>query len=282
MKVAVIGADGMLGSEFISIFINKDIEYAAYTIKDLDITNKETLGVIEQYSPNIIINCSAYTAVDKAEEDIKMAYAVNGEGVKNLAEIALKLGAKFVHFSTDYIFSGEGTRPYLEDDESAPVSVYGKSKLQGEEELRRILPFDKYLLLRTAWLYGIGGNNFVKTMIRLANEGKDIKVVDDQVGSPTFAKDLAMWTIELLDKNCNGIYHAVNSGSCNWYQFANKIFELSKLKVNYSAVNSTQFITKAKRPRYSIMNNNKLQKDLGYSIREWPEALSEYIFLTKL
>ena len=282
MKVAIIGADGMLGSEFMSLFIKNDIEYAAYTIKDLDITNKETLCVIEQYCPNVIINCSAYTAVDKAEEDTKMAYAVNGEGVKNLAEIALNLGAKFVHFSTDYVFSGEGTRPYLEDDESAPVSVYGKSKLQGEEALRSILPVEKYLLLRTAWLYGIDGNNFVKTMIRLANEGKDIKVVDDQVGSPTFAKDLAMWTIELLDRNYNGIYHAVNSGSCNWYQFANMIFELSHLKVNCSAVNSNQFITKAKRPRYSIMNNNKLQKDLGHSIREWPEALSEYIFLTKL
>ena len=282
MRVAIIGADGMLGGEVVSLCIEKQIEYAIFTIKDIDITNKETLYVIEKYRPNVIINCSGYTAVDKAEEEIQTAFAVNGEGVKNLAEIALRSGAKLVHFSTDYIFSGEGTRPYLEDDESAPTSVYGKSKLQGEDVLKSVLPVNQYLLLRTAWLYGRGGNNFVKTMLRLASEGKDIKVVDDQFGCPTFAKDLAAWTLGLLAINCNGTYHAVNSGSCNWYQFANKIFELSGLTVNCSPVNSNQFITKAKRPHYSIMDNRKLKKALGHPIREWTEALSEYIFLTKL
>ncbi len=282
MKIAIVGADGMLGGEFVLLCKERNVEHCGYTINDIDITNKVTLSVLEQYGPDIIINCAAYTAVDKAEEDSKLAYAVNGEGVKNIAEVALRIGAKMVHFSTDYIFSGENNSPYLEEDEPAPMSVYGKSKLQGEVALKQILPVEKYLLLRTAWLYGRGGTNFVKTMLRLAGEGRDIKVVDDQYGCPTFAKDLAIWTMELLEKNKSGIYHAVNNGSCNWYQFAKKIFEFSEAVVNCSPVSSEQFPTKAKRPKYSIMSNKKLQKTLNFTIREWSEALSEYIFLTKL
>ncbi|MDD4526494.1 MAG: dTDP-4-dehydrorhamnose reductase [Candidatus Margulisbacteria bacterium] len=282
MRIAIIGADGMLGSEFVSLCKIRKKEYSEFTIKDVDITNKQTLAVVEQYAPTVIINCAAYTAVDKAEDDKLTAFAVNSEGVKNLAELALSLNAKFIHFSTDYVFPGDGIIPYVENDKTGPKSVYGESKLQGEEHLRRVLVDKQYLLLRTAWLYGEYGNNFVKTMIRLAREGKDIKVVNDQFGSPTFAKDLAVWTMELIDKNISGVFHATNNGACSWYDFAKKIFELQKMSVNLTKSSSEQYITKAERPKFSIMDNSKLKKALGYSIREWQEALSEYLLLTKI
>lgn len=282
MKIAVIGADGMLGSEVTLLLKEKDIDCCPYTVKNLDVTSKETLNVIKENSPNIIINCSAYTAVDKAQEDVETAFAVNSIGVKNLAEVSKEIGAKLVHFSTDYVFSGEAKVPYLELDSTNPIGVYGKSKLAGEEYLKKTLPETQFLLLRTAWLYGAYGNNFVKTMIRLAKEKDEVRVVNDQYGSPTYAKDLATWTFELLLLNQSGIFHATNSGSCSWYQFAKKIFELSGISVKCTAITSNDYVAKVKRPKFSVLNNEKLKKVLDYSIREWTEALSEYLFLTKL
>ncbi len=282
MKIAIIGADGMLGSEFVLLCKERVIDFSSYTINEIDITKSDSLVVIEKNVPNVIINCAAYTAVDNAEDDSTVAFAVNADGVKNIAELALSLGAKLVHFSTDYVFSGDAQNPYLEDAAAAPVSVYGKSKLRGEEYLQEVLGNGNFLLLRTAWLYGSNGKNFVSTMLRLAKERGEVRVVNDQVGCPTFAKDLALWTLDLLENDAKGIFHAVNNGHCSWYEFAKKIFELSSIKVDCFPVSSEEFISKAKRPRYSIFSNQKLQDTLGYNVREWSEALSEYLFLTKL
>ena len=282
MKLAIIGADGMLGSEFVELCLAKGIEHRPFLFPDIDITDINSLVVIKEYAPDVIINCSAYTAVDKAEDDVDAAYAANGAGVRNLAEIAKVIGCKLVHFSTDYVFSGISCEPYLEQEVTAPVSVYGKSKLKGELAIKEVLAEKDYLLLRTAWLYGKGGPNFVKTMIKLAEDRDELSVVDDQVGSPTLASDLAKWTISLLERKEAGTFHAVNSGSCTWFSFAKKIFELKEIDIIVNPVSSNEFKTRAVRPAYSVMNNLKLKKSLNYPIREWSEALSEHLFVTNI
>ena len=280
--VALIGANGMLGSAFAEDLRNKGIAYTPLTENEIDITDRQSLHILKDIKANFVINCAAYTAVDLAEQEKDKAFSVNGHGVENLAQAAKDYDFFLVHYSTDYIFSGSSKNGYAETDQPMPLSVYGASKLQGEQYLGSLLPEKQYLLLRTAWLYGPNGKNFVQTMLKLADKQHIIKVVDDQFGCPTYSHDLVKWTLDLLNAGENGIYHAVNSGQCSWCEFAKKIFELAKKDVKVMNISTAEYPTPARRPQYSILCNDKLKKALKYNVRNWQEALSDYLISIKL
>lgn len=272
----VIGKNGMLAQDIINVFNKNNIEYTA-TASDVDITNIDILNNFSK-DKNIktIINCSAYTKVDLAEDEKDICYRVNGEGIKNIAEIASNLNADLIHFSTDYVFDGEKTKPYTEEDRTNPINVYGKSKLEGENNA---LSYDKSIVFRVSWLYGIYGKNFVYTMINLMNSKESIKVVNDQFGSPTYTGDVAE-LIYYCIQNHNfdyGLYHYTNEGNISWYDFANTIYEKGKeynIISNDCKINpctTEEYPTKAKRPKYSVLSVEKIKKyakiyDYKYSL----------------
>ncbi|MDP3996937.1 MAG: dTDP-4-dehydrorhamnose reductase [Candidatus Andersenbacteria bacterium] len=268
-KVLIVGGNGMLGHALRSVWAE-----AVVGDKDkLDITKQSDVNrEISELSPELIINAAAYTNVDGAEKERDLAFAINETGVRNLALAAKESGAILVHYSTDYVFNGKQEAGYGEDDEPGPaVNVYGESKLAGEKALREIAP--KYYLLRTAWLYGAYGKNFVETMLRLVGEKKELGVVNDQWGSPTYTMDLAGATKEVVSGGYEpGVYHAVNSGRASWYDFAVKIFELAGMKVIVRPIASSEYPLPAARPKYSILNNTR-----GPVLRPWETALDEYI-----
>lgn len=271
MKILIIGYKGMLGLELAQVF--SDYELTTWDTDNIDITNKDlTFSKIKALKPKIIINAAAYTAVDDCEEKQELALAVNGEGPGNLAFIAKELGALLIHYSTDYIFSGEKKDGYNEDYiEINPVNVYGESKAVGEAKIKD--SGCKYYIIRTAWLYGQNGKNFVDTMIKLSAEKDELKIVADQHGCPTYAVDLALTTRQMIEnKVTTGIYHVTNSGSCSWYEFAREIFRLKKIEVKTNPCTTDEFPRPAKRPKYSILLNTKLPP-----IRSWQEALAEYL-----
>ena len=279
MKILITGSNGMLGHDLISELKDKH-ELILTTSKTLDITNKDyVMAFIKDNSPDVVINSAAYTDVDGCEENSDIAYAVNGEGVRNLALACREIDIPLVHISTDYVFNGENTRPWVEDDEIGPISVYGKSKLIGEEAILETL--DKFYILRTAWLYGINGKNFPKTMLELAKNHSEITVVYDEVGSPTYTPDLAKAISQLIETDYYGIYHLTNSGSCSWCEFAKYIFEVADVDVNVIPVTASEFARPAPRPHYSVLNN-KNWIDNGFKpLRDYKEAIKEYIELIK-
>jgi dTDP-4-dehydrorhamnose reductase len=274
MKILILGHKGMLGHELAEVFENGN-ELFLWDREQIDITKREeVMQKIGELKPNAVINAAAYTAVDKAESEKDLAYNVNGCAVGFLATICKQINALFVHFSTDYVFGGESHNGYEENHPYKPVNAYGKSKALGEKMILDIEP--RYYLIRTSWLFGKSGKNFIETMLKLASENKNIKVVNDQFGSPTYAKDLAREVRKLIElKNPYGIYHITNSGFCNWHKFAIKIFELAGLKPDMRPVNSEEFITPAKRPTYSMLVNTKLPL-----LRPWEEALKDYLIET--
>lgn len=267
----------MLGSMLARQMAARSMTFTPCTYPDFDITRPESLRPLVSLHPTVIINSSAFTAVDLAETEPEKAYGVNADGVKTLAMFAKEVGARLIHFSTDYVFSGQSSQGYVESDVTEPASVYGQSKLAGELAIRESLPISQWIILRTAWLYGPNGKNFVQTMLALAGQGKPLRVVNDQIGCPTYSGDLATWTLDLLSTPASGIYHAVNTGICSWFEFATTIFKLQKIDVNVSPVTSDSFPSVAKRPAYSILKTQRLSQALNYKIRKWPEALSEYL-----
>lgn len=273
MHVLILGAKGMLGSMLVKAFSDSENQVSAWDFEDCDITNaEETKEKIIALHPEVIINAAAYTNVDEAEEKKELAFSVNQTAVANIAAAAKKIGAVVVHYSTDYIFQGKKEEGYTEDDESVKaVNVYGASKRAGEIILKSAgIP---YYIIRTAWLYGPNGKNFVTTMLTLAQTHKELKVVNDQHGGPTYTKDVAYFTKKLLRKNHpSGVYHAVNAGHTTWYEFAKEIFQIAGKEVNVIPVTSAEFPRPAKRPMYSILNQTK-----GPSMRPWQEALKEFI-----
>ncbi len=275
MKILILGYKGMLGQELASVF-REDNELVLRDRSDIDIADRdEVIKKIRKEKPDIVINAAAYTNVDRAESEVDLVYKVNGYAVGYLAAICKETRAIFIHFSTDYVFSGENQFGYKENDNSNnSVNIYGKSKLLGEKMIQDINP--KYYLIRTSWLFGKHGKNFVETMLQLALEKKEIKVVFDQFGCPTYAKDLAKRLRELVElRNFFGIYHITNSGSCNWHEFAKKIFEFSGVRANLKPVKTDEFSTPAKRPKYSILLNTKL-----FPMRSWQDALKDYLVET--
>lgn len=270
----LLGARGMLGQDVAAAISH--LSPVCVDLPEVDITNfSQITDFISSHKPDVVINCAAYTAVDACEQNVDLAFRVNGEGVKNLAIACEKAGAELVHISTDYVFDGEKGTPYIEFDKTNPQNVYGMSKLYGERALANHM--SRFYMLRIQWLYGAGGNNFVKTMLKLAGEGKPVRVVDDQFGSPTFTKDVASLIERMIMTGQYGIYHATNSGGISWYQFAKDIFEAAGLDVDLAPVTSEQFVRPAKRPKYSVLDNMALRLASFQPMRPYREALEEYI-----
>ena len=275
MKILITGANGMLAKAVREKFKNEELILT--DVAELDITNlKKVEEFVGGCKPNVIINCAAYTAVDKAEEDLDLARKINADGPKNLAIAAKKVNSTLVHISTDYVFVGNLSLEeiYKEDDEKAPETVYGITKLEGENAI--IANTEKYYIFRTAWLYG-DGNNFVRTMLKLGKEKESLNVVADQHGSPTYAVDLADIIAQALEKNIPyGIYHATNLGFTTWYDFTKEIFKVANISCNVVPVTSEEFVRPAKRPKNSMMAKEKLL-DAGVEIPSWEDALERYL-----
>lgn len=281
MKVLVTGSGGQLGRELLKQLEGTPIEAVGYDIPEFDITDKAAVEkIIVSEEPDVIISCGAMTNVDGCETSRDAAMAVNGEGPKNLAEIARDHGMKMVHVSTDYVFDGDGIsengelRPYVESDPVAPRTVYGESKALGEKNVLETLK--ESFVIRTAWLYG-DGHNFVKTMLGLAEKYPEITVVNDQIGSPTSTVDLARAIIALMQTEAYGIYHGTCEGACSWYDFAVEIFKQSQIEMSVKPVTSEEYVSKTPRPKYSVLENRGLS-ELGLNtFRPWKESLTEYL-----
>lgn len=280
----LVGNRGMLGSEVEALLCRSRREFVA-TDLECDITNPDALAAFASERPvDWIINCSAYTAVDKAEDEPDRAFAINATGVHNLATVARDIGARLIHISTDYVFDGTKEGPYTEQDAPNPIGVYGTSKLAGEEKVRHTL--QAHYVVRTAWLYGKNGPNFVKTMLRLFGERDEVRVVADQTGSPTYARDLAAAIVAFLDAGEAapfGTYHFSNEGKTTWHGFASRIAERSRalgLQERDPAVTpitTAEFPTKAHRPANSLLDKSKIMRTLGLTVRHWQEALEQFL-----
>jgi dTDP-4-dehydrorhamnose reductase len=281
LKVLVTGGNGQLGNELKVLSPDfPDFEFTFTDLPELDLGDrKATDDFISKIQPQILINCAAYTAVDKAETEKESAYKVNCDVVKSLAETCSSKGIFMIHGSTDYVFDGQGSSPYTENDPTNPKSVYGKTKLDGETAM--IKSKVNGIIIRTSWLYSSFGNNFVKTMIRLQKERGEINVVADQIGSPTYARDLARAILQILPqiKTCKGIdvFHFANSGVASWYDFAKEIFNTSKLNCIVKPISTAEYPTPAKRPHYSVLNTNKILNRFGVEIPAWQSSLHDCI-----
>lgn len=275
MKILITGYYGQLGRALAKQLEGSSYEVFGFSSKELDIRSQgEVKQKVLSLRPDVIINCAAHTKVDLCEEDVENAYAINAIGAQNLAISAEDIGAKLVHISTDYVFDGENPVARREDDPVDPQGIYGKSKLYGEELVQRFC--SRYFILRTAWLYG-DGNNFVRTMLKLAKTQDKFTVVGDQFGSPTYTKDLAKVVLALIETEYYGLYHGTCQGECSWYDFACKIFEEMGLAVEVEKVTSEQFVRPAKRPKYSVLDNFMLRLRGLDSFRSWEEALKDYL-----
>lgn len=280
MKILVTGAYGQLGNELKELAApNTELEFLFTDVDSLDITDESAVAsFFTKYHPDCVINCAAYTAVDKAESEPELAAMVNAVAPKLLARYAKKTGAKFVHVSTDYVFAGNAHQPYSETDPVDPQGVYGKTKLEGEQNC--LAENADSVIVRTSWLYSSFGNNFVKTMLRLGKERGELNVVFDQVGTPTYAADLAAAILEIVIGNGDfvpGIYHYSNEGVTSWYDFAKAIFEIAGVECKVHPVLSDQFPTPAKRPHYSVLNKEKIRKTFDINIPYWRDSLRKCI-----
>jgi dTDP-4-dehydrorhamnose reductase len=274
MKIFLIGKNGLLGSEIDSVFQNfKNFEFYSTKKEDLDITDKDqTHHILKDLKPDLVINAAGFTYVDECELKKEFVMNVNGYANKNLAAICNSIGAGLMYISTDYVFDGSKKGGYKEDDQTSPINIYGESKLLGEEMIKQNT--DKYFIIRTSWLFGMHGQNFVKTMLKLADEKRQIQVVNDQFGKPTYTVDLANGILDFIKTgHKSGIYHLVNENSTSWFEFAKKIFDLKKLHdIDLVSINSGELSRPAKRPQISILHNTKLPH-----LRSHEEALKDYL-----
>jgi dTDP-4-dehydrorhamnose reductase len=285
-KVLVTGANGQLGWELQQAAkANPNFEFIFLDRSAMDLSNPDgLLKIIESYAPSAIINTAAYTAVDKAETEKALAHIINAEAVAELASIAKNKNIPFITYSTDYVFSGNAAIPYVTDTQLAPVNYYGKTKADGEQMALAANPDS--IIIRTSWVFSSHGNNFVKTMIRLMKERDSLNIVGDQQGRPTYARDLATASIQILNAlnlglPIKGIYHFANTGETTWFDFAQKIKELAGLECTLTPINSDQFPTPAKRPNYSVLDTQKIEKELNLHIPHWELALSDCILQLK-
>ncbi len=270
MKALVTGAKGMLGQDLCPILEDNGYEVIETDIEMLDITDElAVLRVLTEEEPDLVVHCAAYTNVDKAEEEFEKTELINVKGTENVAKACAKIGATLVYVSTDYVFDGEKETPYLPSDKPNPINNYGITKLHGEEAVKKYCK--EYYIARTSWLYGHHGKNFVETMLELSEIKKEIKVVNDQYGCPTWTMDLANALIEILDEPC-GIYHVCGGGKTTWYEFAREIFSQAEIEVCLKPCTTEDFSRLAKRPKYSVMDNDKI-------CRNWKAALKDYMEL---
>ena len=275
-KLLITGCNGQLGRAINEIYKDRnDIECINTDVAELDITNNEAvIKFVKEKAPYAIINCAAHTAVDRCEDEEDLAYKINALGPRNLSIATREAGCKMVHISTDYVFAGDATKPYTEFDAPAPVSAYGRTKLAGENFVKEFA--SKHFIIRTAWLYG-DGKNFVKTMLKLAEDRDEVGVVCDQVGSPTSAMELARAIDALVFTEEYGTYHGTCEGVCSWADFAEEIFKLAGKNTKVNHLTSDQYPTKAKRPAYSVLDNYMLRLTGKYTFADWHDALKEYM-----
>jgi dTDP-4-dehydrorhamnose reductase len=283
MKVLVTGASGQLGRDVVLLLEKEGHDVLACDRDQMDITNQAQCNeVISSYHPEVVIHCAAYTAVDAAETDIDGAYKVNAVGTRNVAVAAEKTGAKLIYISTDYVFDGKSVDPYQEYDNTNPQSVYGKSKRAGEWLVQSLS--SRWFVVRTSWVYGLHGNNFVKTMLKLGQEKPKLQVVHDQKGSPTYTLDLAGFLMELMTTEMYGIYHASNSGTCTWYEFTQAIFEEAQttggvsIQAKLEPCTTEQFPRPAPRPVNSVMDHMSIRTNGLTDLRPWRDGLKDFIF----
>ncbi len=276
MKVLVTGAGGMLGSETVRVLRERGIPFLGAGSGELDITDRAAvLRVFGEYRPDAVLHCAAYTQVDRAEEEPERCMLINAEGTRSIAEACRMTGAKMLYLSTDYVFSGEGDRPWETDDPTGPRNVYGASKLAGEAAVQETL--ERYFIVRTSWLTGEHGKHFVGAMLRLAEDRREVRVVDDQVGSPTFTADLAPLLCDMLETERYGVYHATNEGFCSWADLAEAVFRLEGKPVRVQRVSSEEYGAKAARPKNSRLSKASLAAAGFAGLPRWERALGAFL-----
>lgn len=275
MKVLVTGVKGQLGHDIVKECKKNGIMAKGVDIDEMDITNfNQVESVINEDNYDIIIHCAAWTAVDKAEEEKEMCHKVNVDGTINIANVCKKLNIPIMYFSTDYVFNGEGSHYWKEYEKRNPLNYYGITKQESEEFVEKL---DKYFIIRTSWVFGVNGNNFIKTMLRLGKENGEVRVVNDQIGSPTYTSDLAKLIVEMIQTDKYGIYHATNEGVCSWYEFSCEIFKQAGINTKVIPVSSDEFPSKAKRPHNSRMSKDELDRNGFKRLPSWQDALKRYL-----
>ena len=277
-NILVTGSNGQLGSEIKSISSDYSYNFFFTDRNNIDITSKDSIKEFcKTNNINVIINCAAYTAVDKAQSDEINADLINRKAVKKLALVSQELNIKLIHISTDYVFDGKNFKPYCEEFQTNPQSIYGKTKLDGENEMRDINPKNS-IIIRTSWIYSYYGNNFVKTMLRLGKEKEELGVIFDQIGTPTYAKDLAKTILDIIPQIENSkveIYNYSNEGVLSWYDFAKEIMKMAKLNCKINPIETYQYPTPAKRPHFSLLNKNKIKSTFNIEIPYWKDGLDD-------
>ena len=276
MKVLVTGVNGQLGYDVVKELEQRGHKAIGVDRKIMDLTSTEQIKeCVETVKPEAIIHCAAYTAVDKAEDEEELCRRVNATATKDIAECAKKLDIPMIYISTDYVFDGTKDGGYKEEDTPNPINVYGQTKYEGELYVQELL--EKYYIVRISWVFGENGNNFIDTMLRLAKEMDSLNVINDQVGSPTYTKDLSRLLVDMVETDKYGIYHATNEEYCTWYEFAKEIFKISKIDIEVNPINTSQYSTKAARPLNSKLNKDKLTNNGFNKLTTWKESLKEYI-----
>ena len=276
MKVLVTGVKGQLGYDVVNELEKRGLEAVGVDIQEMDITDADSVNrVIGEAAPDAVIHCAAYTAVDAAEDNVEICRKVNADGTQNIANMCKKLDIPMIYISTDYVFDGQGERPWEPDDERNPLNVYGQTKYEGELAVQNTL--DKYFIVRIAWVFGVNGKNFIKTMLNLGKTRDHLTVVNDQFGSPTYTYDLAKLLVDMIQTDKYGIYHATNEGICTWYEFACEIFRQVGLNVSVAPVTADQYPAKAKRPSNSRMSKDKLEENGFDRLPTWQDALERYL-----
>jgi len=276
MRVFVTGASGQLGHDVCQVLAEREIDYCGVSSKELNITNPQAVtDMLFAYRPDVVIHCAAYTKVDQAEDEPERCWEVNVDGTRYLAQICREIGAKMLYISTDYVFSGTGEQFYEVTDDVNPTSVYGRSKLAGELAVKSLV--NNFFIVRISWVFGKNGSNFVKTMLRLAETRKELNVVCDQIGSPTYTADLAPLLCDMIETEKYGIYHATNEGVCSWAEFAEEIFRLTGKDVKVNHILSKDYPAKARRPLNSRMSKNKLKVTGLWQLPHWEDAISRYL-----
>ncbi len=276
MRVLVTGAKGQLGHDLMNEMAKRKIDAVGVDVEEMDITDPGAVDrVLGASGADAVIHCAAYTAVDAAEDNPELCKKINGEGTENIAKVCARLDIPMMYISTDYVFNGQGERPWEPDDPREPLNVYGEAKYEGELAVEKWLK--KYFVVRIAWVFGVNGKNFVRTMLRLGRERGKVSVVNDQIGSPTYTYDLARLLVDMIQTDKYGRYHATNEGLCSWYEFAVEIFRQAGLSVEVTPVTSAEYAAKAKRPMNSRMNKDKLDQNGFDRLPSWQDALSRYL-----
>lgn len=276
MKVLVTGVKGQLGYDVVNELTKRGHIAIGTDIEEMDITDAGSVDkVIKESAPDAVVHCAAYTAVDAAEDNVDLCRKINAEGTQNIANVCKELDIKMVYISTDYVFDGEGERPWEPDDNRTPLNVYGQTKYEGELAVENTL--EKFFIVRIAWVFGVNGKNFIKTMLNLGKTRDSLTVVNDQFGSPTYTYDLAKLLADMVETDKYGIYHATNEGICTWYEFACEIFKQAGMDINVSPVLASEYPAKAKRPSNSRMSKEKLTENGFEKLPTWQDALSRYL-----